>query len=138
MTSTPTTTDQDGAVTTTRAWRDHAACLNCPSPDVFFPSASDAMSKARAELAIATYCARCKVTEQCAKEEASWGIWGGRNRTVQIGAECGTVGGYYRHRRYMETVCDACNEAYQAKLESNRIRHRSRGRRRSASTRVAS
>ncbi len=60
------------------SWHEHAACKGV-GPAAFFPSIAGHEGRQAARHAIARWCDRCSVREQCAAEgENEHGVWGGR------------------------------------------------------------
>lgn len=60
-------------------WRDQAACLSAPDPDIFFSFKLEAIEEAK------EYCMRCPVAGECLsaasvfeKRSQVFGVWGGR------------------------------------------------------------
>jgi len=112
-------------------WQDHATCAVEKIPlAVFYPPPGAINKEARAA------CQRCPVRHECLEDDLStyhpYGIFSGfragltanerqklrakrgnrTNRASPTPAACGNDGGYKRHRRLGEDVCDACREAH--------------------------
>jgi len=113
-------------------WTARAACRGA-DPDLFFPVGWTQAAASLATVVIREYCSGCPVSAEC----FAWGeqfpaddggIWGGRRRVAgelrPAFPPCGSTTSYYRHKRLDEDIDDACQAAYRAQLEANRIRRR--------------
>jgi len=116
------------------AWMDRAPCKG--QLDVMFDGdKADGTDEAKA------ICAACPYAEPCLRFAVEhgmiFGVWGGvgpaTRRKMRRGtlrpprkvAECGTVGGYARHREtLMEQPCDPCREAWNAYRRQRRAETR--------------
>jgi WhiB family transcriptional regulator, redox-sensing transcriptional regulator len=96
-------------------WQARAACAGMDT-GLFFPGRNENPAEAVA------VCRQCPVRDSCLEEHLGEfrGIFGGmterqrsslRARAKRGGAECGSTGGYHRHRRRQELPCRPCLDA---------------------------
>lgn len=127
-------------------WTDQAAC-NGADTAIFFPDPG--AHKADVDYVLDTFCRRCPVAATCLAqadlEEPTHadinGIRGGLTRsqrrarltarttptirTIRTGnAECGTYGGYSRHRKQGTPMCDPCRAVQAAYRRELRAKQR--------------
>jgi WhiB family redox-sensing transcriptional regulator len=118
-------------------WEDHAACREPGAdPEWFWPSGWSEADRRQVAQVVEAYCDRCPVLDECAalgeRLGAVDGVWGGARRhrpratsSKEVPGEfCGTMTGYYRHRRLVEALCGPCAAAYAAHLAANAARRR--------------
>jgi hypothetical protein len=111
-----------------------AVCVGMDT-DLFFPDPSDARGIALAR----AVCAECPVIAECLaaaiERGEKFGVFGGltaeerdnfvrRSKRKRVIPECGTVGGYNRHRRLGEPRCAPCLAAVAAKARKRHARLR--------------
>lgn len=124
-------------------WREDAACRSAPiarGSDPFYPEPGTTGAEAK------RWCSLCPVLDQCrtaimkaerGKSAANrFGILAGMSpderwtlahrtdRKTVTTAECGTPGGYNRHRYVGETACDACRAAVAQVARDRRARRK--------------
>ena len=101
-------------------WMDSAPCKG--QLDIFFDlDKADGSAEAKAICKTCPHAQRC--LEFAVDNDIFYGVWGGvgprTRRRARRGitararvAQCGTVGGYARHRDIREGPCDPCREAW--------------------------
>jgi WhiB family redox-sensing transcriptional regulator len=112
----------------------HAVCVGLDT-DLFFPDPSDARGIELAKVV----CAECPVIAACLagaiERGEKFGVFGGltaeerdnfvrRSKRKRAIPECGTVGGYNRHRRLREPRCAPCLAAVAEKARKRHARLR--------------
>jgi hypothetical protein len=110
----------------------HLAACAGEDPELFWPVGQGAEALDAVDHVVQTYCRVCPVLVECGQRadeiEATDGVWGGARRSpgsVRPDIDyCGTMTGYYRHRRRRQPLCEPCQAAYDARLAANNARRR--------------
>jgi WhiB family transcriptional regulator, redox-sensing transcriptional regulator len=107
------------------SWENDAACRDT-DPDIWFAFDTSDRTARHNQSEAKRICFGCPVIDDCLdyalEHNISDGVWGGLNererrrvararRREPRAPECGTRGGYHKHRRAGEVACEPCREA---------------------------
>ena len=107
-----------------KTWENKAACLGFPA-EIFYPEDSQPESSRQA-LDICRSCpVRVKCLDAAITRNETEGIWGGTlpaerryirrkktTATAYLRTQCGSLDGYWRHKRTNQSICKPCQSSY--------------------------